>query len=206
MKCGSSCEGPQCFNQKVAYMFVSMLRRLVSFIDALSMKMGHVVKYLIPLLVLVLFYEVVSRYVFDRPTVWVLETSMMIFGTIGALCWGYTLKIGGHVRVDVFYTMLSKWWKAFIDVTLTILLLFPFQLILIRTGIKWAAFAWKTGEKMVESSWLPPSAPFRTVLAIGFILFFIQGISEFIKNFYFLVRKEDLIQGETVVISKEGML
>jgi TRAP-type mannitol/chloroaromatic compound transport system permease small subunit len=187
-------------------MFVSLLRRLVTLIDAMSMKVGHVVKYLVPVLVLVLFYEVVSRYVFDKPTIWALETSMMVFGSIGALCWGYTLKIGGHVRVDVFYTMFSKWWKAFIDVVFTLLFLFPFQLILIRTGIKWALFALKTGEKMVESSWLPPTAPFRIVLAVGFILFFIQAISEFIKNFYYLVRKEDLIQVQAQVITKEGML
>ncbi|MCK7477147.1 MAG: TRAP transporter small permease subunit [Candidatus Moduliflexus flocculans] len=122
----------------------------------MSMKVGHAVKYLIPALICVLFFEVVSRYVFDKPTIWALETSMMIFGSIGALCWGYTLKIGGHVRVDVFYSMLSKWWKAFIDVVLTLLFLFPFQLILIKTGIKWSLFALKTGEKMVESSWLPP--------------------------------------------------
>jgi TRAP-type mannitol/chloroaromatic compound transport system permease small subunit len=77
---------------------------------------------------------------------------------------------------------------------------------LIKTGIKWSLFAVKTGEKMVESSWMPPSAPFRIVLTIGFILFFIQGISEFIKNFYFLVRKEDLIHAETHVFVKEGML
>jgi TRAP-type mannitol/chloroaromatic compound transport system permease small subunit len=187
-------------------MFVSLLRRLVSFIDALSMKVGHAVKYLIPALILVLFFEVVSRYVFNKPTIWVLETSMMIFGSIGALCWGYTLRIGGHVRVDVFYTMLSKWWKSFIDVVLTLLFLFPFQLILIKTGIKWSLFAMKTGEKMVESSWLPPTAPFRIVLTIGFILFFIQAISEFIKNSYYLVRKEDLIRAETQAITKEGML
>jgi len=187
-------------------MFVTMLKRLVSFIDALSMKVGHAVKYLIPVLIFVLFYEVVSRYVFNRPTIWVLETSMMIFGSIGALCWGYTLKIGGHVRVDVFYSMLSKRGKAIIDVVLTLLFLFPFQLILIKTGIKWSLFALKTGEKMVESSWLPPTAPFRIVLTIGFILFFIQAVSEFIKNFYFLVRKEDLIQTETQVFVKEGML
>lgn len=187
-------------------MFVSFLRRVVTLIDALSMKVGHMVKYLIPVLVFVLFFEVVSRYVFDKPTIWVLETSMMIFGSIGALCWGYTLKIGGHVRVDVFYTMLPKWWKAFIDVLLTLLFLFPFQLILIRTGIKWSLFALKTGEKMVESSWLPPTAPFRIVLTIGFILFFIQGISEFIKNTYYLARKEDLIRVEPQVFTKEGML
>jgi len=172
------------------------------------MKVGQLVKYLVPALIFVLFFEVVARYVFNKPTIWALETSMMIFGSIGSLCWGYTLKIGGHVRVDVFYSMLSRRWRAFIDVTLILLFLFPFQLLLINAGIKWSLFALKTGEKLVDSSWLPPSAPFRIVLALGFVLFFMQGISEFIKNFYYLVRKEDLLQAQnqTQVIAKEGML
>jgi TRAP-type mannitol/chloroaromatic compound transport system permease small subunit len=47
---------------------------------------------------------------------------------------------------------------------------------------------------MVDSSWLPPSAPFRFVLAIGFTLFFVQTIAEFIKDLYFLITKENLIE------------
>lgn len=187
-------------------MFEPMLRRLVVSIDSLSMKIGHLVKYLIPVLILVLTFEVVSRYVFDAPTIWALETSMMIFGSIGALCWGYTLKIGGHVRVDVFYSMFSRRWKAFVDVALTIIFLFPFELILIYTGIKWSLFALKTGEKLVDSSWLPPSAPFRIVLTIGFILFFVQTISEFIKNTYYLIKGEALIMDEAPAVQKEGLL
>jgi TRAP-type mannitol/chloroaromatic compound transport system permease small subunit len=187
-------------------MFVPLLRRFVSFVDALSLKIGHAVKYLIPALILVLTIEVVSRYVFNSPTIWVLETSMMIFGSIGALCWGYTLRIGGHVRVDVFYSMFSKRLKAFVDVALTLLFMFPFELILIYTGVKWSLFALKTGEKMVESSWLPPTAPFRIVLTIGFILFFAQTVSEFIKNFYYLVKKEDLIMDAVQTVQKEGLL
>lgn len=186
-------------------MFVSSLRRVTSGIDAMSMKMGEIVKYLILVLILVLTYEVVSRYVFDKPTVWALETSMMVFGSIGALCWGYTLKIGGHVRVDVFYSMLPKWWKAFVDVALSIIFLFPFEFLLIYTGIKWSAFALKTGEKMVESSWLPPSAPFRIVLTVGFILFLVQTISEFTKSLYYLIKKEDLLE-EVEVYQNEGLV
>jgi TRAP-type mannitol/chloroaromatic compound transport system permease small subunit len=74
------------------------------------------------------------------------------------------------------------------------------------TGVKWSLFALKTGEKLVDSSWLPPSAPFRIVLTIGFILFFIQTISEFIKNFYYLIRNEALIMDEAPAVQKEGLL
>ncbi len=163
------------------------------------------VKYLILCLIFVLIYEVVARYVFNKPTIWALETSQMIFGAIGALCWGYTLKIGGHVRVDVFYTMFSEKWKAIVDVAMTLLFLFPIQYILIHSGIKWTLFALKVNERMVDSSWLPPSWPFRLVLAIGFTLFFIQTVSELVKNVYFIIKGNRLIEANSEYV-KEGLV
>jgi len=175
-------------------MITDLVKKIVTGIDKMSDMMGHIVKYLILVLIFVLCYEVVSRYVFDKPTIWAMETSKMVFGAIGSLCWGYTLKIGGHVRVDLFYTMFSKKWKAIVDVALTLIFLFPIELVLIYTGYKWAFFALKVNERMVDSSWLPPSAPFRFVLAIGFTLFFIQTIAEFMKTVYFLITKKDLVK------------
>ena len=184
-------------------MATAIIKNIVTGIDKMSDLMGHIVKYLILVLILVLCYEVVSRYVFDKPTIWAMETSKMVFGAIGSLCWGYTLKIGGHVRVDLFYTMFSKKWKAIVDLALTIIFLFPIELILIYTGYKWAFFALRVNERMVDSSWLPPSAPFRFVLAIGFTLFFIQTISEVLKTVYFLITKEDLIETDGTYIKEE---
>ncbi len=186
-------------------MFPSALGKIIGTIDRMSDVVAHLVKYLILVLIFVLIYEVAARYIFNKPTVWALETSMMVFGAIGALCWGYTLKIGGHVRVDVFYTMLSNRWKAIIDVAMTLIFLFPIQYILIHSGIKWTLFALKTGEKMVESSWLPPSWPFRAVLTVGFILFFIQTVSELTKDVYFIVKGKRLIETQSEY-AKEGLV
>lgn len=186
-------------------MFPSALRKITVTIDRMSDVVAHFVKYLILVLIFVLIYEVVARYVFNKPTVWALETSKMVFGAIGALCWGYTLKIGGHVRVDVFYTLLSQKGKAIVDVVMTVIFLFPIQYILIHSGIKWTLFALKTGEKMVDSSWLPPSWPFRMVLTIGFILFFIQTVSELTKNIYFITKGNNLIETKPEYV-KEGLV
>ena len=186
-------------------MFSSALRKVTIAIDRLSEVVAYFVKYLILVLIFVLIYEVAARYIFNKPTIWALETSQMVFGAIGALCWGYTLKIGGHVRVDVFYTLLSDRWKAIIDVAMTFIFLFPIQYILIHSGIKWTLFALKTGEKMVDSSWLPPSWPFRLVLTIGFILFFIQTLSELAKNIYLIIKGSNLIEAKPKYV-KEGLV
>jgi len=169
------------------------MKKFVQAINSISEFSGQAVKFLVMGLVIVLCYEVISRYVFNDPTIWVLETSKMLMGTFGAIGWGYTLLHHGHVRVDVLYSRFSRKVKAWINVILSIIFLFPICAILISAGIRWLLFSLRLGEKMVESSWLPPAAPFRAVLVVGFFLFTLQGISQFIQELYFIIRKRELL-------------
>jgi len=169
------------------------MKKFVQVINSISEFSGQLVKFLAMALIIVLCYEVISRYVFNSPTIWVLETSKMLMGTFAVVGWGYTYLYEGHVRVDVFYSRFSRGVKAWINVIGSIIFLFPICAILISSGIKWTMFSWKVGEKMVESSWLPPAAPFRTILVVGFILFTLQGISKFIQELYFIIRKRELL-------------
>jgi len=169
------------------------MKKFVRTINAISEISGHFVKFLVIALIIVLCYEVISRYLFNKPTIWALETSKMLMGTFGAGGWAYTYLHDGHVRVDVFYSKLSRTGRAWVDVLFSIVFLFPIVIILISAGTRWALFAWKTGEKMVESSWLPPAAPFKTVLVFCFCLFALQSLSKFIQDLYFLIRKRELL-------------
>jgi TRAP-type mannitol/chloroaromatic compound transport system permease small subunit len=169
------------------------MKKMVLFINGLSEIAGQIVKFLLLALIVVLCYEVVSRYVFDNPTNWALETSKMLMGTFGAFGWAYTFLHEGHVRVDVFYARFSRMKQALVNVIMSIIFLFPICIILISSGMRWAVFSWKVGEKMVESSWLPPAAPFRTVIAAAFIIFTLQSIAKFVQELYFLIRKRELL-------------
>jgi len=181
------------------------LAKFVRGMDELSDFISRIIKYLVFVLILVLFYEVAARYIFNSPTIWAMETSAMVFGSFGVLCWGYVLKIGGHVRVDIFYTKFSPRMKALVDTVMTVLLLIPIEVILVYTGFRRALFALKVNERMVESSWLPPSAPFRFVLAIGFTLFLLQTLAELTKNIYFLVAGEPLVD-DFGTMDKENLI
>ena len=170
-----------------------IVRKTVAGINKLSAGTGHVIKFLILGLILVLFFEVTSRYVFGRPTIWALETSKMLLGVIGTWGWAYTHQHHGHVRVDILYMLFSRRVQASIDVVLSVLMLFPLVLIMINVGFKWAVRSWHTHEKMVESSWLPPAAPFRSMLVIGFILFALQCLAQFLCDLYYVVKKREML-------------
>src|SRR5665648_340150 len=126
------------------------MKKFVQVINSISEFSGQVVKFLLMALIIVLCYEVISRYVFHNPTIWALETSKMLMGTFGAVGWAYTYLHDGHVRVDVFYSRFSRKVKAWINVILSIIFLFPICAILISSGIKWLAFSLRLGEKWLK--------------------------------------------------------
>lgn len=166
------------------------MRKIIRVIDAISDRMGKTVCWLASILVALIALEVIMRYFFDRPTMWNYETSMMVGGSLFALGWAYAMRHHSHVRIDVFYTHLSPRAKAGIDVVGTFFLFFPLMLMFISTSIAWTVNAWEINEKSVETYWYPPIAPFRTVVTIGLILLAFQGVAQFVRDFYLLVRNK----------------
>jgi TRAP-type mannitol/chloroaromatic compound transport system permease small subunit len=166
------------------------VRKIVRVIDSISDRTGRTACWLASILVFLVALEVIMRYVFNAPTMWNYETSQMTGGSLFALGWAYAHRYHSHVRIDVLYTRLSPRAKAGVDVFGTFFLFFPLMLMFISTSIAWTWQAWEINEKSVETYWYPPIAPFRTVVTIGLILFTLQGLAQFIRDFYLLVRNK----------------
>jgi TRAP-type mannitol/chloroaromatic compound transport system permease small subunit len=128
------------------------------------------------------------RYAFNAPTVWAYETCMMLGGSLYALGWAYDHLHKSHVRVDIFYVRLSARGRAIMDLVCTAIFFFPLIGVLVQTSIFWAARAWARSEVMMESYWYPPAGPFRTAIALGICLFFLQGLAQFVRDLYFVIR------------------
>jgi len=116
----------------------------------------------------------------------------MLGGTIVALGWAYTHRHHGHVRVDVFYARMSPKGKAITDVLCAFFLLFPLLAILIYTAADFMWIAWLKSEVLIESYWYPPAGPIRTGMFLGLCLFALQGIAQFIRDLYLLIRNKSL--------------
>lgn len=166
------------------------MRAILKVIDSMSHRTGSLARWLCVALVFVGAYDTIARYVFNAPTVWAYETMIMLGGATYALGWAYDHLHKSHIRVDVFYTRLSSRRKALTDLICAAIFFFPIMAILIKTSIWWARDAWKIGEVMIESYWYPPAAPFRTAVALGICLFFLQGLAQFIRDLYFVIRRK----------------
>ncbi len=169
---------------------MAFLKKVVKTIDFISEQSGSLARWFAWLLVLVGAYDTIMRHFFNAPTVWAYDTLCMAGGALYVLGWSYDYLHDAHTRVDVFYTRLSPRGKAWLNVIASIFLFFPLAITLTYTAISWAARAWRIHETMTSTFWYPPAAPYRTIFAVGVFLLTLQGVSNFIKDIYFLVRGE----------------
>ena len=166
------------------------MKAILHTIDLTSEWTAKIVSWLTVVLVLVLVFDVVERYVFGGATVWAYETGTMLGATIYVMGWAYVHRMREHIRVDVIYVHLSPRVQLTIDIIGTLLFMLPLLYVLIDTSIYYMIRAWRIGEVLAETFWYPPAGPFRTVVVVGLFLLAFQTVAHLIRDFYQLVRNK----------------
>lgn len=162
---------------------------LVRLIDGLNDKVGYLVSWLTTGMVLVVCFDVVTRYVFNESMVAVQELEWHIFAVIFLLGAAYTLKEDGHVRVDVFYSRFGPRGKALIDFVGCLVFLIPFAILVIWTSRMFVQMSWMVHEGSPNPGGLPGRYLLKAAIPAGFILVFLQGISLTLRSFFTLIGK-----------------
>ena len=158
-------------------------------IDRLTTAVGRTVAWLALVVVLLEFALVVARYVFALGSIWASETVIYAHATLFMLAAAWTLKAGGHVRVDVFYAEASPRKKAIVDLVGSLLLLLPFMLVLIWLSVPYAARSWAILERSQESSGLPLVFVLKTLIPLFAALMALQGVAHAIRALGALSRR-----------------
>ena len=169
------------------------MKTVVRVIDSISDTIGrYITSWLLVGLVSVICVKVFARYLLREPTIWSYETATMLGLTIALLAYSYTLRHRGHVRVDVFYSRLSRRKQALLDLISHVLLFFPFLSAVIYTSFNKLLFSISMNEILDETNWYPPAWPIRLIFFAGLSLLVMQGVAEFIRDFYLVVRNQKL--------------
>jgi TRAP-type mannitol/chloroaromatic compound transport system permease small subunit len=114
-----------------------------------------------------------------------IEAQWYLFTLLFLLAAAYTLKHDRHVRVDVWYSRLSRRAQAWIDLVGGVLFLIPFTLF--GLWVTWPAVraSWRIMEGSPDPGGLP-RYPIRTVILVAFLLLALQGVAEVIRRIAFL--------------------
>jgi TRAP-type mannitol/chloroaromatic compound transport system permease small subunit len=156
---------------------VKILKKICNGIDRVNEWIGQLVAWVTLGLVLVVFVDVVMRYLFNMSFVFTQELEWHLFGFIFLIGAGYTLLHDGHVRVDIIYQRIGPKAQAWVDFVGVIFFLIPGCIMLIITSWQFTLSAWS----VMEGSPDPGGIPFRFLIKgcipLGFSLVTLQGIS-----------------------------
>jgi TRAP-type mannitol/chloroaromatic compound transport system permease small subunit len=162
-------------------------------IDALTEKFGTLSEWIVVLVIIVGFYNVVVRYTgrftgLQLSSNLYLELQSQLFSLIFLLGFGYILKHGVNVRVDFLYTNWSVKTKAWVDLLGTLCFLVPFCLMGIYVTWRPVLTAWGLQPDGTWGAWEMssdanglPQAPIKTMIIVAFVLLLLQSFSQTIK-------------------------
>ena len=157
------------------------MQSLADRIDRLTTAIGRAVSWLALAIVLGQFALVLARYVFGFGSIWLTETVMYAHAALFMLAAAWTLRLGGHVRVDVFYAEASPRTRAKVDLAGALVLLLPFALVLIGLSVPYAARSWAVLERSQEASGLPLVFLLKTIIPLFALLMALQGVAQAIR-------------------------
>jgi len=142
------------------------------------------------LMVLITFAVVLLRYLFDTGWIAMQESVSYLHALVFMLGAAYTLKQGGHVRVDILYQKMGIRAKAWVNLFGTLFLLFPVALFILFTSWEYVVESWKVLEGSREAGGLPGVFLLKTLILLLPLTLLLQGLSLVLKSLQVLARSD----------------
>lgn len=149
--------------------------------DVLSLILGRLAMIAVAVVVGVMFYEVVARYVFAKPTLWANEMSLWIAGFIFLLAGLYAMQQRSHIRIYIIYDLMPRWARKLAD-SVTVLLIWAFFVSLV-----WGSYNEVLAKLMrmetFGTAWDPPiPSTVKTAILVSIGLVTLQATSNLIAD------------------------
>ncbi|MGX1098511.1 TRAP transporter small permease subunit [Amorphus sp. MBR-141] len=153
------------------------MRALATVIDALNLWTGKILSWLALAIVVVQFVVVVMRYVFGVGSIQMQELIIYMHAFLFMLAAAYTLRVDGHVRIDIFYREASPRRKAWVNLLGCIFFLLPVCILIGWISWPYVSNSWAIFEGSRESSGIPGVFLLKTAIIVFAAQIGLQGIS-----------------------------
>jgi TRAP-type mannitol/chloroaromatic compound transport system permease small subunit len=162
----------------------NLLKALLSVsraIDALNVRLGRWLAWLIFAAVVVSSVNAIVRKVFDMSSNAWLELQWVLFSAVFLLCSPWTLLSNEHIRIDIVNNMLPKRARDVIDVIGHAFFLIPVCIVIVWLGWPFFWLSLMQNEQSSNAGGLPVY-PSKLLIPLAFTLLLVQGLSELIKR------------------------
>jgi TRAP-type mannitol/chloroaromatic compound transport system permease small subunit len=162
------------------------LLKIAHGIDLVNAMFGRIAVWLVLLACAVSAGNAVSRYALDLSSNAWLELQWYMFAGMVMLGAPFVLKVNGHVRVDILYGQASPRTRVWIDLLGLVFFLLPVMITIMVMSWPFFVESYRGMETSGNAGGLL-RWPVKLVIAVGFALMVLQGISEVIKRVAYLL-------------------
>ena len=150
-------------------------------VDAITWRFSRAAMILPAIIVAIMFYEVIMRYVFEKPTLWVNEASLWLGGMIYLFSGLYAMQQRSHIRIFLLYDLMPRALQRVCDIISTgLIVLFAFFLFWGGYGEAAQKFArWETFGTAFDP---PIPATLKPLILIVVALVALQAIANLIRD------------------------
>lgn len=163
--------------------------KVSNFLSQINEKVGQATSWLTVILMLLICFNVTTRYLFNNSEAWRTELEWHLFALIFLLGAGYALKHDKHVRVDLFYANFSDKQKALVNFIGTLIFLVPWCAVIIFASYKYSHNSWLMNEGSPDNG-LPARYLIKFSITLGFGLLLLQAIALLASSLSTLLQKE----------------
>jgi len=135
---------------------------------------GKVAALALILLVLLVVYDALNRYLFQSGSIALQELEWHLFDVIILLSIAYASNHDAHVRVDIFYEHFTSRTKALVNLIGSVLFVLPFSLLIIYLGFHFVALSFSQMEASADPGGLPYRFIIKSLIPIAFLLMTVQ--------------------------------
>ena len=143
---------------------------------------GEKISYLIPVMVVLMIFVIVSRYFFGVGRTDIQELVMYFHALVFLGCAGYVMNHDEHVRVDIFYRNASQKYKKNINFIFGLVFLLPLIAITFLYSIETIEASWEMSETSTEAGGLAYVYIQKTLMILFPLTLLAALINQFIKT------------------------
>lgn len=153
---------------------IKSLKTVFKFVDSVSCRAGDMMSLLIVIIMLCTTIEVVLRYVFNSPTMWVWPVNRQIFGVYILFAGIYAMAKNAHIRIDVIYNRFTKRGRKI--ASLLALLSFVCFIVVLIWQSAWMGQNSFMMKETAHGAFRIPLYPLKLLIPIAAVLFLVEGI------------------------------
>lgn len=169
------------------------MKKIFKIIEKTGDASGYISGWLVPLMMILMVVEVITRYFLHQPLMIADEFTAYMLVAFSYLGMAFTWRQGGHVRISILTSRLPAKLSSKIRIV-TLILVWIFMLEMVRVAYKMVVYARQIDLRSPTWLTVPLFWPQMTVL-IGFILFLLVLTVEIIRGIA-RIRAGDVIEGK----------